>query len=582
MKRLFIISLVLIGLLAGLVASSCAKGPKEAIVVEKAQPQYGGTLNLVSTVDTYGFDDAIVPHANCYLLKFTNDEIVQGDWSKGNAGGYGTKECEWFLPGVNRLQHKAGSIAESWELQGNDTVILRLRKGVRFHNKPPANGREVTVDDVVFSLKRHLTVPTSYFRLTYPKAAETTQITTPDPYTVVIKTNPEYMIIGDIFTILNDYACIFPKEAVEQFGNMNDWKNSVGTGPFMLTEYMRGSHAILSRNPTFWEKNPVGPGKGDQLPYIDQVKWLVVPDESTQHALFRAGDIDILSCDWEVAQEFLKDTRLKYVRYLDDYAQAVIFMRTDKKNSPYADVRVRRALSMAIDNKKILNEYYGGEGTLLKWPIVYAKEYSGAYVPLEQLPRSVQELFEYHPDKAKQLLAEAGYPNGFKAKIICYNHRAYLDPLQMVKDMWSKIGVELEIEPKDYATFQGIAIRRAYDDMLYGWYGGIGAFWKGISWTTPSYANGSYINDPRCAQARQDMLAAFPDENKIDQIHREFMPYLLDQAYVIQLPAGYSYRFWWPWVRNYNGESSIGHYNVGSFSKYIWIDQEMKKALVGK
>lgn len=582
MKRLFIISLVIMGLLAGALAGSCTRGPKEAVVVEKEKPQYGGTLNLVSTVDTYGFDDAMVPHANCYLLKFTNDEIVQGDWTKGNAGGYGTRECEWFLAGVNRLEHKAGSIAESWELQGKDTVILHIRKGVKFHNKPPANGREVTADDVVFSLKRHLTVPSSYFKLTYAKAAETTQITAPDPYTVVIKTNPEVMIIGDFFTILNDYACIFPREAVEQFGNMNDWKNSIGTGPFMLTEYVRGSHAILSRNPNFWEKNPIGPGKGDQLPYIDQVKWLVVPDESTQHALFRAGDIDILSCDWEVAKEFLKDTRLKYVRYLDDYAQAVIFMRTDKKDSPYADVRVRRALSMAIDNKRILNEYYGGEGTLLKWPIVYAKEYAGAYMPLEQLPRSVQELFEYHPDKAKQLLAEAGYPNGFKAKIICYNHRAYLDPLQMVKDMWSKIGVELEIEPKDYATFQGIVIRRAYDDMLYGWYGGIGAFWKGISWTTQSYANGSYINDPKCAETRQAMLAAFPDEEKIDQIHREFMPYLLDQAYVIQLPAGYSYRFWWPWVRNYSGESSIGHYNVGNFAKYIWIDQEMKKALVGK
>ncbi len=581
MKRVFIISLVITGLIAGLV-SGCAKGAKEVEITEKEKPVYGGTLNLASTVDTYGFDDAMVPHANCYLLKFTNDEIVQGDWTKGTAGGYGTKQCDWFLAGTNRLEHKAGSIIESWELQGNDTVVLHLRKGVKFHNKPPANGREVTVDDVIFSLKRHLTAPTSYFKLTYAKAAETTQITSPDPSTIVIKTDPQYMIIGDFFTILNDYACIFPKEAVEQFGNMNDWKNSIGTGPFMLTEYVRGSHATFSRNPDFWEKNPIGPGKGDQLPYIDGVQWLVIPDESTQHAAFRTGNIDILSCDWEVAQEFLKDTRLKYVRYLDEYAQAVIFMRTDKKDSPYADVRVRRALSMAIDNKKILDEYYGGEGTLLKWPIVYAKEYSGAYVPLEQLPRSVQELFEYHPDKAKQLLAEAGYPNGFKAKIIAYNHRAYMDPLQMVKDMWSKIGVELEIEPKDYATFQSIAIRRAYDDMLFGWYGGIGAFWKGISWTTQSYANGSYINDPKCAQTRQDMLAAFPDEKKIDQIHREFMPYLLDQAYVIQLPAGYSYRFWWPWVKNYSGESSIGHYNIGNFSKYIWIDQELKRAMLGK
>jgi len=74
-------------------------------------------------------------------------------------------------------------------------------------------------------------------------------------------------------------------------------------------------------------------------------------------------------------------------------------------------------------------------------------------------------------------------------------------------------------------------------------------------------------------------MAAYPDEARVDQIHRELMPYLLEQAYVIQLPAPYGYRFWWPWVKNYSGEASVGFYNVGNYSKYAWIDQELKKSM---
>ncbi len=234
---------------------------------------------------------------------------------------------------------------------------------------------------------------------------------------------------------------------------------------------------------------------------------------------------------------------------------------------------------LAIDNQKILDEYYGGEGTLLKWPIIETKVYAGAYVPLEELPASVQELYGYDPEKAKQLLADAGYPGGFKTSIICYNHRVYIDPLSMVKDMWAKVGVELTIEPKEYATFTGIIVNRAYDDMLYPFYSGIGTYFKAINYTGPGMYNASYVDDPVLNQARDEMTAAYPDEARVDQIHRELMPYLLEQVYAIGLPAPYSYRFWWPWVQNYNGESSVGYYNAGNYSKYIWIDQELKKAM---
>ncbi len=575
---LMVVCFVVMSLIAGLIAGGgCARAPVE--IESGEEPVYGGVLNLASTVDPIGFDDAINQHYHTSGLKYTNEDVWEGDWALGRAGGYGSGEADWFMAGgLMRLEHQAGALAErvEWDEQQKDTITLHLRQGVHWHDKPPVNGRELTADDVAFSINRHFTLPTGYATIYYPEAAATTQISAPDDWTVVIKCEPQWF--GEVISLL-DYMYIFPREAVETFGDMTNWRNSIGTGPFILTDYMPGSEMTFVRNPQHWRKNPVGPGEGDQLPYVDGVKISIIPDESTRIAAFRTGKIDITTMDWEQAEEFLRMPELRHTTYFEDYAQAVISMRTDKEDSPYADVRVRQALYLAIDNQKILDEYYGGIGTLLKWPIGPTKEYADAYVPLEELPASVQELYGYDPEKAKQLLADAGYPGGFKTSIICYNHRVYIDPLSMVKDMWAKVGVELTIEPKEYATFTGIIVNRAYDDMLYPFYSGIGTYFKAINYTGPGMYNASYVDDPVLNQARDEMTAAYPDEARVDQIHRELMPYLLEQAYVIQLPAPYGYRFWWPWVKNYSGEASVGFYNVGNYSKYAWIDQELKKSM---
>lgn len=579
-RKAVIVWVVVLGLVAGLVMSSCAGGVKGPAAGEKEKPAYGGVLTIRIAADPPAFDDVVRGHAYCTTLKLTNDELWTGDWTKGRAGGYGTGECDWFVGGgLNRLEHKAGSLAESWEIQGKETIIFHLRKGVRWHNKPPTNGRELTAEDVVFSIKRMCTAATAYFKQTYPKAAETLEVYAPDPYTVVVKTKPEYF--GDVITIIPDYMCIFPKDAVEQFGNLNDWKNSIGTGPFMLTEFVPGSSVTLTRNPNYWEKNPIGPGKGDQLPYLDAVKLMVIPDESTFHAAFRTGQIDTATVEWEIAQEFLRDPRLRHVEFVED-ATYCIFMRTDKKDSPFADKRVRQALSLAIDYNGIVQRYFGGHGVAVKWPIIFVKEYAGAYMPLDQMPKAVQELYSYNPEKAKQLLAEAGYPNGFKAKIIAYNTRLVIDVLQMMVDMWAKIGVQVTIEPKDYSSWLSVFIRRAYDEMFQGSNSGIGTYFKAINYTGPGMYNGSYVNDPVLNKARDDMLAAYPNEAVVDKIHREMLPYLMEQVYVIPMPGPVYYRFWWPWVKNYSGEASLGYYNVYNFAKYVWIDQELKQSILGK
>jgi peptide/nickel transport system substrate-binding protein len=512
----------------------------------------------------------------------TNEKLWTGDWTKGKAGGYGTGECDWFLGGtIARLAYSIGQLAERFEISPTkDKMTFYLRKGVRWHNKPPTNGRELNADDVVASLQRHLERPFGAIYRYNPKMTADLELSKVDDYTVAITFNPLYL--GDFWLVVGYAGSIFPKDAIEAFGDFTDWRNSIGTGPFMLKEYVAGSYAHLVRNPNYWEKDPIGVGEGNQLPYLDAVRLSIIPDESTRLAAFRTGQIDILTMGWEPAQEFLRDPRLKHVRYLDDYAPICIYMRTDKRESPFADKRVRQALMLGLDQQRILKELLGGEGTLYTWPLMPTREYEGATLPPDKLPQSVRRLYEYHPEEAKKLLAEAGYPNGFKTSIICYNTPAYIDILSMVKADWAKIGVELEIQPKDSPSFMAIHAMRNYPEMLLGWYAGGGDYIRASNYTGTPMWNSSYVDDPMLNKARDEMLAAFPDEAKVDAIHRDLMPYLLEQAYVLVLPRGYTYRFWWPWVKNYSGEGSVGYWNGPSWTKYVWIDQNLKQSVLGK
>jgi peptide/nickel transport system substrate-binding protein len=219
----------------------------------------------------------------------------------------------------------------------------------------------------------------------------------------------------------------------------------------------------------------------------------------------------------------------------------------------------------------------------LSWPIVETKEYKNAYVPLEKMPAEVQELYSYNPTKAKQLLTEAGYPNGFKTTVICYNTPTQIDVLSQIKAFWAKIGVDLQIDAKDYAVWTSIMSRRSYDEMLYGYESGIGTFFKMINYNGPSQFNGSYVDDAKVKEAylkMQDYVAV--DEKKMDDIHRELMPYVLSQSWVITRTQPYIYTIWTPWIKNYQGEDATGYYDYRGFAKFIWVDQEMKQKMTGR
>jgi peptide/nickel transport system substrate-binding protein len=380
--------------------------------------------------------------------------------------------------------------------------------------------------------------------------------------------------------ILGEFASITAPEIADTFGLPIEWKYSCGTGPFMLKDFVAGSSATFEKSPNYWEKDPIGEGMGNDLPYLDGVKILIIQDASTRMSAIRTANIDILGgIGWEDANDLRRRAPDMMSKKFYAESTGAIYMRTDKADMPYADKDVRRALMMATDFETIKETYCGGEAQILSWPIVETKEFKDAYLPLEEAPATVQELYVYDTAKAKTLLTNAGYPDGFQTTIVCGTTAA--DYLAIIKDMWSKVGVDLTIQPLEGSIFSGIVWNRRYEDMIYTAPGPVSniyiAYWY---YPGPFGANMGYVNDPVPAEAKDKMMKlTMIDVAQADAINKELMKYVLDQAWAIPTPATPGNNFWWPWIRNYHGEVSLGYNNDFNYTKYIWIDETLKEAM---
>lgn len=542
-------------------------------------PKYGGTLTVAMTTDIQGWDNAKYPAGFLLQLYLVYNSVVIGDWAKGPAG---TDEINWDMNALKRIECTTGDIAESFEIPTPGTFIFHIRHGVHFAVDPnnPASqlvaGREITADDVVYSFKRHLEAPTSFLAISEPAMAKSTTVTKIDDWTVQVQTPLDCV---DPMWLLLPEREVVPREVVEKYGDLTDWHNAVGTGPFTIAEYVPGSSCTFIRNPNYWEKDPCGAGKGNQLPYVDAVQMLVMPDVSTQLAALRTGKVDIVQgLTHDDAVSLMKtNPELQWHKALG--GNMIISMRTDKQDLPYKDTRVRQALTMAIDFDAI-KQLDGGDSETLCFPLAKIKGYENAYVPMDKMPDTVKALYSHNVEQAKALLADAGYGNGFQCKVETWNYPDYIDFLSLIKDMWSKIGVELTIQPLEFGAYLGKSLSRQYDDMLYSFFVEPGPYAQLFAFRGSSTFNRSWVSDAHVDEVYQEMVKYnLTNQTKVDELHREIMPYVLEQAWYIPRPAPYTYTFWQPWVKNYHGEVALG-YNA-SWPKYIWIDQDMKEKMTG-
>ena len=563
-----------LALFAAVALAALSSMPAAALAQNAARldtPKYGGTLDIISVtpaVSALSWDNFD------WIWKHNQDsgqiyeQLFAADMSKAKSrGGKLSLTADAYLPSdVIR-----GELAESWEwLDEPLRVKVIFRKGIMFPEKPGVmQAREFVADDVVYAFNRISGSPkkiVGYFD--HVKSASA-----PDKHTVVFEMH-EFNAEWDYRFGYGYNSAIIPREVVE--AGANNWKNVNGTGPFKLSDFLPGNSQTYEKNTGYWDSETVNESKF-KLPYVDKLVYRTIKDEATRLTALRTGKIDIVeTMRWQDADQLRKQVpALKWNKWLNT-SGTFLALRVDRK--PFDDVRVRRALNLAVNKQEIITSYYNGNAELFGYP--QYPQYGAYFQPLNEQPESVRELFEYNPAKAKRLLAEAGYPNGFTFKTQVGTHMSdHMDLLPLVAAYLEQVGVKVEIEPMEYAAFLSVMTNKTNAPGYFMNNGhtnpttsirksfGTGQIWNPSQWSDPKL------------DARLDALYRERDEAKRQAAIRAITTEMLDNAPYIWLPTPYAYTAWWPWVKGYEGELRAGAVRPGPIYARIWIDQELKKKM---
>jgi len=542
---------------------------EEKTATAEEKPIYGGILTTcTNSTEMGGFDPVLVDPGKNWPFYPCGDRLIGGDWWKGPAG---TNEWPWEMEMMPPEKYLKGYLVESWEMTDNVTTIYNIRKGVNWQDRPGVmTAREFTADDVVFHFKRLLTTSGSHL-YGYPGKPEPEDVKALDKYTVEVKL-PRPNVRLPLEYLCNKIR-LAPPEVIEKYGDMQDWTHVVGTSAYIMTDYVRGSGFTYKRNPDYWMKDP----EGRSLPYLDGIQILMIPDVSTRIAALRAGKLDVVKdVEWSDA-ESLEKTNPELMRK-GDLLRYCMKLTLASNAPPFSDKMVRRAAQMAIDFQSITKDFYKGNAQLVTG--IMPPQFEGVGARVDELPPSQKELFEYNPEKAKQLLAEAGYDNGFKTTIGCTE--AWADLASVIKSYWDAIGIETQLQVRE-PTAQ-LAIQ--YGHKITG--GMILAYTHGLLCGFTAYTtvgegvyhavNWGCVDDPHVDQPLKELLAT-TDATERNKLVKELNLYIIDNSYDIVMPTQEVFHYWYPWVKGYHGESSVGWYSALEYLNYIWLDQDLKKEM---
>jgi peptide/nickel transport system substrate-binding protein len=400
---------------------------------------------------------------------------------------------------------------------------------------------------------------------------------TPDKYTVIINM-PEWCADWQYRIGWGYFDAIQAPEQEKAPGGAGKWQNACGTGPFILSEYKEGHSQVYTKNPNYWDAEIIG-GQKYQLPFVDKVIMQLIKDEGTQIASLRTGKIDLMmNINWKHVDGLKKtNPQLQWSRFLSS-TNVTMAMRMDMK--PFNDIRVRRAMNLAVNKQEIIDSFFGGNAEMHTYP--FPPSYKEVYTPIDKLPPSAKELFSYNPEKAKKLLAEAGYPNGFTIKAqISSNNQIQMDQATMVVAYLAKIGVNLILEPMDYPSWLARMNRKTHSEGIF-FGNNFGGPFAGIrkNFVTGQTWNPHMMSDPYLDKTFTDAVEnPYLTEKQAFDVIKKLSVYVLDQAPCILLPTPYNYTAWWPWVKNYAGELRVGAHRGAPIIARIWVDQELKKKM---
>ena len=541
-------------------------------------PKYGGTISFAGGFMGLNLDNYQMVGAE---LDMWYESLFEPSWTLDRQ--------IWSMTGMFYPdQYWSGNLADSWTIDSPSQITVKLRQGVHWQNKAPVNGREFIASDVQAHYDRIMgtgggyTAPSPMFG---GAIATWDRVTATDKYTVVFKfkvpSAQNFQSIADRWA-LNEIEApewvalggppVNPEPPAGGGGGgggppalpplpsgpTGDWKQVVGTGPWMLADFVAGSNLTFNKNPDYWGHDPRYPQ--NQVPYADTIKLLIIPDSATRLAAMRSGQIDTMNSgvgglQWQDYSQLTKSNPDTQSVQITQGAQG-IGLRVDK--APFTDIRVRKALDMAIDRESLAKNFYNGASTGKPVGMITSGYPGYAYVYADW-PQSLKDEYAFNPTAAKQLLADAGYPDGFDTNVVTTSDTVMLQLMQVFKAYFADIGVNMEIKPMESAAEQAFTRDGKHDQMssqglgqtfpptrimdIYYSKGGTDAIYYGLN------------NAPDTTyDTLHDQFIAATDPAQAQQIFQQMDKEIIQQHFTIAAPESYSFVVWQPWLKGFSGE----------------------------
>ena len=333
------------------------------------------------------------------------------------------------------------SLAESWDISDDGLeYTFHLRQGVKFHN-----GNDFTAEDVAYTFHRLLTVEggvnTEFIdqikgadELLAGETDTLEGVEVVDDYTIKVTLKEPFA--GFLASISSPGVSIYDSEATEAAGDQfgMDPAVTVGTGPFEFASWSFNNQLVLTRNEDYWKGASELPG----------VVIKIIPDTETQSMMFESGELDILDLDY-AADSVDRFTETYPDQIVQGPRVGIVYFTMNFNKEPFSDVRVRKAVQMSIDRQAILDALYGGRGQVEQG--IFPHGLIGF--------NPDQEEIKYDPEAAKELLAEAGYADGFDMEIAADSSASdtMTMALEIVSDQLAEVGIRAEIKNYDESTW---------------------------------------------------------------------------------------------------------------------------------
>jgi peptide/nickel transport system substrate-binding protein len=496
-------------------------------------PKPGGTLNVY-----LGFNPMLDPHKQSSVQQQGSAGIMQRLF-RFAVGPDATTTLN------RQIEPDLGLSAESPDAT---TWTIKLRPNVKFQNVAPVNGHPFEAEDVKASFARLLDPATNSPNRGALDMMDTSQIQIPDPQTIVFKLKYPYAPFRNV--VANPaYGMIYPREAYA--GGYDPLKVAIGTGPFLLDSAQPDVAVTYKKNPDYWEKG---------IPYVDEVKVAIIPDTSTQLAQFTAKNLDeILIQDFNQVPTAQRDNPGTLQLKSSNVGPSPVYFQMGDPTGPFLDIRLRRAVSMAIDRDALGQAVYGGQYD----EVVFVPGYVGKWsMNPKELPADTQQYYKYNPAEVKKLLDAAGAADQtYKFVRLTngpFNAATQVKIAETVNSMLNAAGIKTVLIIQDYFkdfVDAGKGSRQGYfdKDML--------CFFAASQYNDPddwlfsyfhskSTSNQEHLNDPTYDAMVDKQRAMVNDDERLKAV-KEIQAYIADKMYAPCTVGSYNWVMVQPRVQNY-------------------------------